>query len=105
MLVDHADAERIGIVRAVDLNFFPILPDGTLFCLIQTKQDAHEGRFAGAVFPQQRMDLSMPQLQGDIIVGDDTRKTLGNMQHFNSIFAVMTVFQLTVLLPLEANFP
>ena len=33
------------------------------------------------------MDFTLPELQGDIIVGNDARKLLGNMQHLNNILA------------------
>ena len=84
MLVHHADAKRVGVVRVLDLDLFAIFLDNAFFRLIQTEQYAHQGRFAGAVFAQQRMDLAFAQLQRDIVVGLDTGELLGDVQHLDN---------------------
>ena len=43
VLVHHADAERICVVRVVYLDLNAVLFDDTLFGLIQTEQHAHQG--------------------------------------------------------------
>ena len=58
MLVHHADAQIVSIIGVVNLNNLAVLLDDTLFCLIQTKQNAHQSRLTGAILAQQRMDLS-----------------------------------------------
>ena len=85
VLMHHAYAQCVGIVRVVDLDFFSVFLDRTLLRLVQTKEHAHQGRFTGAVFAQQGMDLALAQLQGDIVVGFDTGEFLGDVQHFDDI--------------------
>ena len=52
VLVDHADAERIGIVRVLDGHDLAVLLDGALLGLVQTEEHAHERGLARAVFAQ-----------------------------------------------------
>ena len=85
VLMHHAYAQRVGVVRVVDLDFFSVFLDRTLLRLVQTKEHAHQGRFTGTVLAQQGMDLALAQLQGDIVVGFDTGKFLGDVQHFDDI--------------------
>ena len=85
MLMHHADAEGIGIIGVVDLDNFAVFLNGPLLSLIQAEQDTHQGGLSGAVFPQQGVDFAGFQLKGHIIIGDDSRKTLGNVQHFYCI--------------------
>ena len=84
MLVHHADAKRVGVVRVLDLDLFAIFLDNAFFRLIQTEQYAHQGRFTGTVFAQQRMDLAFAQLQRDIVVGLDTWELLCDVQHLDN---------------------
>ena len=84
MLVHHADAKRVGVVRVLDLDLFAIFLDNAFFRLIQTEQYAHQGRFTGTVFAQQRMDLAFAQLQRDIVVGLDTGELLCDVQHLDN---------------------
>ena len=85
VLMHHADAKRVGVIRVVDLDLLPVFLDNTLFRLVQAEQHTHQGGFAGAVFAQQGMDLALAQLQGDIIIGFDAGKFLGDVQHFDDI--------------------
>ena len=85
MLMDHADTERCRIVRVPDLHFLAVFADLTFLRLIQSEQHTHQGRFAGTVLAQQRMDLSAPKLQGNIVVCDNAGEDLGNVKHFNNI--------------------
>ena len=62
MLVHHADAQCVGIVRVVDLDLLSVFPYRTLLRLIQTEQHTHQGGFTGAVFAQQGVDLTLAQL-------------------------------------------
>ena len=88
VLVHHADAQGVGIIGVVDGDNFPILPDKALLRLIQAEQDAHQRGLTGAVFPQQGVDFTPAQLQGHIVVGDNSRESLGNVHHFNGVFRV-----------------
>ena len=85
VLVHHADAQGIGVVGVVDLHFLAVLMDLAFLRLVQTEQHAHQGGLTGTVFTQQGMDLTLAKLQGDIVVGDDTGKPLGDVQHFHCV--------------------
>ena len=94
VLMHHADAERIGVVGVVDLDFFAVFFDDALFRLIEAEQNAHQRGLARAVLPQQRMDLALFQLQGDIVVGDDPGESLGDVQHLDCVgFQIMPSFR------------
>ena len=62
VLMHHADAQCVGIVRVVDLDLLSVFPYRTLLRLIQTEQHTHQGGFTGAVFAQQGVDLTLAQL-------------------------------------------
>ena len=59
VLVDHADAQCIGVVGVFDGHLHAVLFDDALLGLIQAEQHAHQRGLAGAVFAQQGMDLSL----------------------------------------------
>ena len=87
VLMHHADAQRIGVVRVFNAYNLTIFANLALFRLIHAKEYAHQGRFARAVLAEQRMDFALPELQGDVIVGNNSRELLGNVQHLNNILA------------------
>ena len=86
--MNHADAEIVGIVGVLDLDFLSVFFDGAFLGLVETEQHAHQRGFAGAVFAEQGMDFAFFELKRDIVVCDDAGKTLGDMQHFNRIGAL-----------------
>ena len=86
MLVHHADAKTVGIVGVVDLDDLAVLFDDAFLGLIQTEQHAHQRGFTGAVFTQECVDLALAQLEGDIVVCDDSGETLGDIEHFNRVW-------------------
>ncbi len=70
------------------LTSFSVLSDSALLRLIQTEQHTHHGGFTGAVFAQQGMDLTLAQLQGDIVICFDAGEFLGDVQHFDDIIII-----------------
>ena len=84
----HADAEGVGIVGIVDLDFLAVFFDDALLGLIQTEQNAHQGGFACAVLTQQGVDLAPFQLQGDVVVGDDAGKALRDVKHLDCVWTL-----------------
>ena len=88
VLVHHADAQRRSVIGVIDLYFLAIFADLACLRLIQAEKHAHQSRFSRAVFAQQRMDLSSAQLEGDVVIGDDTRKFLGNVEHLNDVLSL-----------------
>ena len=85
VLVYHADSQRVGVIGVLDLHHLAVLFDDALLRLVQAEQHAHQGGFSGAVLAQQGMDLAPLQLERDVVVGDNSRKALGDIQHFNRI--------------------
>ena len=85
VLVDHADVERVGVVGVADLHPLPVDADLPLLRLVQAEEHAHEGGLPGPVLPQQGVDLPPLQLQGDVVVGHDARKYLGDVQHLHYV--------------------
>ena len=57
-----------------------------MFRLIQAEQHTHQRTFARAVLAQQGVYLALAQLQGDIVVGLDAGKLLGDMEHLDHEF-------------------
>ena len=88
VLMHHADAKVVGVVGVFDLDLPAVLFDDALLCLIQTEKNAHQSRFAGAVFTQQGVNFALLQLQGDIVVGNDAGEFFGNVKHFNSVLTL-----------------
>ena len=86
MLMYHSNAQVICIVWIFDLNFLSIFVDLALFRLIQTEQNTHQSGFTCSIFAKQSVDFTFFQLKCDIIICDDSGKTLGYSQHFNCIF-------------------
>ena len=97
VLVYHTDTQGICIIGVFNGHLHAVLFDDALLSLVQAEQNAHQRRFARAVFAQQSMDLTLLQLKRDVVIGDDTGKPFCNVQHFNCIrsvqfFALPSVF-------------
>ena len=86
VLVHHPDAERVGVVRVVDVDDLAVFLDRAFFRLVQAEQDAHQRGFARAVLAEQRVNLAAPQLQGDVVIGLDPGEFLRDVQHLDHIF-------------------
>ncbi len=50
--------------------------------VIEAGEDVHQRGLAGAVFAQKRVDFAFAHGEGDVIVGDDAGKGLGDVAHF-----------------------
>jgi hypothetical protein len=85
MLMHHADTQGIGIQGAFHFDFLPLYFDHALLRLVKSEENAHEGGLSRAVFSQQRVDLTLFQLNRNIIIGNDSRKLLCDVKHFNNI--------------------
>ena len=75
MLVDHADPAVDGVVRAEDVDRLAIDAGSPVVGHGQSVEDVHQGRLAGAVLAEQRMDLAGAHVEIDAVVGDDARDT------------------------------
>ena len=83
--MNHADTQRIGRARIFDLCLFAVHEDLALFRLIKAEQDAHQRRFTGAVLAQKGVDLAIADAQGDVVIRDDARKHLRDVQQLDRI--------------------
>ena len=81
VLVDHADAagDRVGGPAIVDR--LAVEQDLALVGRGQPVEDVHQGRLAGAVLAEERVDLARPHVEVDRVVGDDARVALGDAAH------------------------
>ena len=85
MLMNHADAQGIGILRAANFSRLSIDQKLTAVRVVYTGDHVHQRRFAAAVFAQQGENFSSADGQGDIAVGNNAAECLGNMAQFNGI--------------------
>ena len=83
VLMHHADPGLNGIPWRRKRHRLALDLDNALFGAIQARKHVHQRALACAVFPQQCMDFSGPQLKIDVIVGDHAGKTLDDAAHFD----------------------
>ena len=76
MLVDHADPAFDRIVRRREAHPLALDHDLALVGGVKAVEDVHQGRFAGPVLAQKGMDLAVPKVEVDVIVGEDARELL-----------------------------
>ncbi len=76
VLVHHADAAVDGVARRAHPRRLALDPDLALVGVIQAVEDVHQRRLAGAVLAQQRMHFAEPEIEADVVVGDDPGEAL-----------------------------
>jgi hypothetical protein len=78
VLVHHADPDldRVGGGAEVDTGARHV--DGALVGLLHPVEDLHQGGLARAVLTAQGVDLTDPDAQVDVAVGDDAGEALGD---------------------------
>ncbi|MPN29892.1 hypothetical protein SDC9_177346 [bioreactor metagenome] len=77
LLMDHRDAARGGVRGARKLDPFALVAHlGAPVRRIYARDDVHQRRLARAVFPDQRVHLSRPEREIDVLQRDDARKRL-----------------------------
>jgi len=81
VLMDHPDAQVIGVFRRGNGDFLPVDKDLPGIRVIDAREHVHERGLAAAVFPQQGQDFAAPDLQGDLVVGYDGSECLCHMDH------------------------
>ena len=87
-LMHEADTMTLGDFRAGDVNLFTVQNDRSGVCLVCAVEDLHQGRFAGAVFTQQGMDLTALYLQFYIVENLHTKKGEVYTLHFQHILVI-----------------
>ena len=80
-LVDGDDALRLRLVRRRKRHRRAVEDDFAGVGALRARQDLQQGRFAGAVFAEQRMDLARPHLERDLVERDDAGEALGDPSH------------------------
>ena len=60
VLVDHADPQVDRIARRAHRDRLPVDPDLALVRLVETVEDVHQRRLAGAVLAEQGVHLTAP---------------------------------------------
>ena len=83
MLMDHTDPLGHGIAWRAENDAFTMDGDFTGIRLVNPGEDVHQGRFAGAIFPEQGMDLPGRHREADVLVGFDRGKGLADSAHLN----------------------
>jgi hypothetical protein len=78
VLVDHPDAGRDRVTRAVELQGRPVDDDLALVGTVEPVQDVHQGRLAGPVLPEEPVDLPRLHEEVHVVVGDHAGEPLGD---------------------------
>ena len=81
VLVHHLDSAGDGVGRSGDPDGLAVDENLTLIRDRETVEDVHQGGLAGAVLPEKGVDLALPQVEVDVVVGDDTGVALGDAPH------------------------
>ena len=85
-LMDDADAERLRIARAMNLDMLSKKFNRTAIARIDAGQHLHKRRFTGAVFADQRHDLALTNLQLRVVQRMDAREVLLDTGHSENCF-------------------
>ena len=86
LLMDDADAERLRVARAVDVDMLSKEFDRAAVARVDAGQHLHERRLAGAVFADQRHDLSLADLQLRVVQRVDAREVFLDTGHSENRF-------------------
>src|SRR5215216_6319186 len=86
LLMDDDDAERLGIVDVAKAPLLAVEDDAALIVAmrIDAAENLHQGRLAGAVLADQRMDLARLDREVDVAQGLNAGKTLAYAAHFEN---------------------
>ncbi len=68
VLVDHADAPPDGVTGIGEMDRVAVDADLARIGVHQAEQDVHQRRLAGAVLPQQAVDLARLESEVDAVV-------------------------------------
>lgn len=86
LLMDDADAERLRVARAVDLDMLSKEFDRAAVARVDAGQHLHERRLACAVFADQRHDLALADLQLRVVQRVDAREVFLDTGHSENRF-------------------
>ncbi len=83
VLVDGADAEAQGIGRRGDLDLRALDTDRAGVGRLHPGEDVHQGRLAGAILAEDRVDLARPEVERDAVIGHDRAEALADVAHLD----------------------
>ena len=78
VLVDHADAQGVGVLGGADGDLLPLHEDVPLVGEVDAGDHVHQGGLAAAVLPQQGEDLPPLHVQIDVVIGHHAAEALGD---------------------------
>ncbi len=78
VLVDHADAQGVGVLGGADGDLPPAHADVSLVWEVDAGDHVHQGGLAASVLPQKGENLAAPDLQINPVVGHDAAEALGD---------------------------
>ncbi|MBM2823839.1 MAG: hypothetical protein HW413_2585 [Thermoleophilia bacterium] len=81
VLMNHSDAGVKRVTGRMEVHWLPVEVDLTPVGPVEPCEDVRQGRLARAVFPEQRVHFPNGHLEADIVVRQDSRKTLGDTGH------------------------
>ena len=81
LLVDGRDAQRLGVVRAADLDGLSLEQDLPLVLAVRTREDLDQGRLAGAILAEEGVDLALLDRQLDAFERPDAGERLPDALH------------------------
>src|SRR5216683_1440038 len=79
VLMHHTNMQPDSIAWPRDVRNLAIDQDFTTIGVNQSIEDIHQGSFAGSVFPNQCMNLTLTHLEIDMVVGNDTGPCFGKV--------------------------
>ena len=82
MLKDHADALTDRLAGCAELHHLPPDANFALVRSVKSGNDAHEGGLARAILAEDRVNLTLAQVEVDVIVGKHSGKALGDLSEF-----------------------
>ena len=82
VLVDGGNPTGSGITGAAEENLLSLDKDLALLRHMHAGDDLDERRFSGAVFPHQRVNLALSQLELHVVQSRDTGEPLGDVFQF-----------------------
>ena len=82
VLVDHTDPMGEGILGGGDDHLLAVHENGPLVGEIDAGDHVHKGGLTTAVLTENGQDLTVVDLQGDVLVGLDASEAFGNVSHF-----------------------
>ena len=76
MLVHHPDPALDRLLRRVNPDGLSVDQDLTLVGVVETVEDVHQRGLPRAVLAQQRVHLTCPEVEADVVVREDSREPL-----------------------------